>query len=77
MIAEEGGNFQLAPWDWRYYAEKRRKALFDLDEGEIKPICQLDNIIEAAFYVASRLFGVSFEERPTSGSTIPTRAPGR
>ena len=63
IVAEEGGNFQLAPWDWRYYAEKRRKALFDLDEGEIKPYLQLDKMIEAAFYVANRLFGVSFTER--------------
>lgn len=63
IVAEEGGNFRLAPWDWRFYAEKRRKALFDLDEGEIKPYLQLDKMIEAAFYVAGRLFGVSFVER--------------
>jgi peptidyl-dipeptidase Dcp len=63
MIAQEGGNFQLAPWDWRYYAEKRRKALFDLDESETKPYLQLDTMIEAAFYVAQRLFGLRFQER--------------
>ena len=63
IIAGEGGNFRLAPWDWRYYAEKRRKAEFDLDEGEIKPYLQLDKMIEAAFYVANRLFGLSFAER--------------
>ncbi|MGA2792552.1 MAG: M3 family metallopeptidase [Roseiarcus sp.] len=63
IVAEEGGNFQLAPWDWRYYAEKRRKAMFDLDESEIKPYLRLDKMIEAAFYVANRLFGVSFAER--------------
>jgi peptidyl-dipeptidase Dcp len=63
IVAEEGGNFQLAPWDWRYYAEKRRKALFDLDESEIKPYLRLDRMIEAAFYVANRLFGLSFTER--------------
>jgi peptidyl-dipeptidase Dcp len=63
IVAEEGGNFDLAPWDWRYYAEKRRKALFDLDEGETKPYLQLDKMIEAAFDVAHRLFGVSFAER--------------
>jgi peptidyl-dipeptidase Dcp len=63
IVAEEGGNFRLAPWDWRHYAEKKRKALFDLDEGEIKPYLQLDKIIEAAFYVANRLFGLSFTER--------------
>jgi peptidyl-dipeptidase Dcp len=63
LIAGEGGNFRLAPWDWRHYAEKKRKALFDLDEGEIKPYLQLDKMIEAAFYVANRLFGLSFTER--------------
>ena len=63
LVAGEGGNFTLAPWDWRYYAEKRRKELFDLDESEIKPYLRLDTMIEAAFYVANRLFGLSFAER--------------
>jgi len=60
MIAEEGGNFALAPWDWRYYAEKLRKTKYDLDEAEIKPYFQLDKLIEAAFATAGRLFGLSF-----------------
>ncbi|HMA57541.1 MAG TPA: M3 family metallopeptidase [Pseudolabrys sp.] len=60
MIAEEGGNFALAPHDWRYYAEKLRKARYDLDESEIKPYFQLDKTIEAAFETAQRLFGLSF-----------------
>jgi peptidyl-dipeptidase Dcp len=45
IAASEGGNFKLAPWDWRYLAEKRRKAEFDFDEGELKPYLQLDRII--------------------------------
>jgi peptidyl-dipeptidase Dcp len=61
MIAQEGGNFKLAPWDWRYYAEKLRKQKFDLDESEIKPYFQLDKMIEAAFETAHRLFGVNFK----------------
>jgi peptidyl-dipeptidase Dcp len=64
MIAEEGGNFGLAAWDWRYYAEKLRKARYDLDEAEIKPYFQLDRLIEAAFETAQRLFGLAF--RPVS-----------
>ncbi len=60
IIAEEGGNFALAPHDWRYYAERRRKAEFDLDEAEIKPYFQLDKMIEAAFESARRLFGLTF-----------------
>jgi peptidyl-dipeptidase Dcp len=60
LVREEGGNFALAPWDWRYYAEKLRKRRCDLDESEIKPYLQLDNIIAAAFDTAQRLFGLSF-----------------
>jgi peptidyl-dipeptidase Dcp len=63
IAAHEGGNFKIAPWDWRYLAEKRRKAEFDFDESETKPYLQLDRIIEAAFYAASRLFGLEFAER--------------
>jgi peptidyl-dipeptidase Dcp len=63
IVAGEGGNFKVAPWDWRYLAEKRRKAEFDFDEGETKPYLQLDRIIEAAFHAASRLFGLEFAER--------------
>ncbi len=60
LIAEEGGNFKLEPWDWRYYAEKLRKARYDLDESQIKPYFQLERMIEAAFATAGRLFGLSF-----------------
>ncbi|WP_342643227.1 M3 family metallopeptidase [Rhodoligotrophos ferricapiens] len=63
LIAEEGGNFDIKPWDWRYYAERRRKAEFDLQESEIKPYLQLEKMIEAAFYTANRLFGLTFSER--------------
>ncbi len=63
IAAGEGENFKLAPWDWRYLAEKRRRKEFDFDESELKPYLQLDRIIEAAFYAAHRLFGLSFTER--------------
>jgi peptidyl-dipeptidase Dcp len=59
----EGGNFELAAWDWRYYAEKVRKAKFDVDDNEIKPYLQLDSVIAAAFDVANKLFGVTITER--------------
>src|SRR5215831_15234557 len=61
MVTKEGANFALAAHDWRYYAEKLRKAKFDLDETEIKPYLQLDKMIEAAFETARRLFGLSFK----------------
>jgi len=60
MMHDEGINGDLAPWDWRHYAERRRRAEFDLDEAELKPYFQLDRMIAAAFDCASRLFGVSF-----------------
>jgi peptidyl-dipeptidase Dcp len=60
LIAKEGGNFALAPHDWRYYAEKLRKARYNLDEAEIKPYFQLDKMIDAAFDAAHRLFGLTF-----------------
>jgi peptidyl-dipeptidase Dcp len=60
IIREEGGNFALAPWDWRYYAEKLRKRRCDIDEATVKPYMQLDNVIEAAFHAANRLFGLTF-----------------
>jgi peptidyl-dipeptidase Dcp len=62
-IAAEGCNFQLAAWDWRYYAEKRRKALYDVDQSEVAPYLPLEGMIAAAFDVAHRLFGVSFVAR--------------
>ncbi len=63
LVAEEGGNFALAPWDWRYYAEKLRQAKANFDDAAIKPYLTLDHMIEAAFDTAHRLFGVSFSER--------------
>ncbi|MAU43828.1 MAG: peptidase M3 [Yangia sp.] len=61
MLREDGINDALQPWDWRYYAEKRRKALHDLDEAELKPYLQLERMIEAAFTCSSRLFGLEFK----------------
>src|SRR5690606_19967167 len=61
LVAEEGGNFALAPHDWRYYTEKLRKARYDLDEADIKPFFPLDSMIAAAFETAHRLFGLSFK----------------
>jgi peptidyl-dipeptidase Dcp len=63
LIAEDGGNFQLAPWDWRYYAEKLRERLYDFDEATLQPYFALDRMIEAAFFTAGKLFGLSFQER--------------
>src|SRR5450432_3061877 len=63
LVAEEGGNFALAPWDWRYYAEKLRQRRANFDDAAIKPYLVLDHMIDAAFDCATRLFGVTFSER--------------
>ena len=63
LASSEGANHDIKPWDWRYYSEKVRSAEHDLDEAEIKPYLQLENIIQAAFDTAGRLFGLSFKER--------------
>ena len=58
----EGGNFEIAPWDWRYYAERVRKARYDFAESEIRPYFQLERMIAASFDCAKRLFGLAFKE---------------
>ena len=52
----------IEPWDYRYYAETLRKAKYDLDETEVKPYLQLENIREGMFWAAGRLFGLDFAE---------------
>ncbi|MGJ8546428.1 MAG: M3 family metallopeptidase [Sulfitobacter sp.] len=60
MMHVDGINGDLEPWDWRYYAEKRRAAEHDLDEAALKPYFQLDRMIDAAFDCATKLFGLKF-----------------
>lgn len=60
MLNADGINGDLEPWDWRYYAEKRRKAEHDLDEAEVKSYLGLEAMIGAAFDCAHRLFGLEF-----------------
>lgn len=59
-IKKEGGNFEAEGWDWRYYFEKAKKAKFDLDENQVRPYLKLDNVREGAFYVANKLYGITF-----------------
>ena len=61
MLQDDGVNAELAPWDWRYYAERKRRAEHDLDEAEVKPYLTLDAMLGAVFDVAHRLFGLEFE----------------
>jgi peptidyl-dipeptidase Dcp len=66
---KEGAAIEIAPWDYRYYAEKVRKAKYDLDSDEVKQYLQLDKLREAMFYVAGELF--DFEFTPVPGGTVP------
>ena len=54
---------KIAPWDWRFYSEKVRKAKFDLDESELTPYFAIDKVRDGAFQVATRLFGITFHPR--------------
>lgn len=62
MIDEKGGNFKIEPWDYRYYAEKVRKAKYDLDQNEIKQYLQLENLREGMFWTAGELFDLGFKQ---------------
>jgi peptidyl-dipeptidase Dcp len=63
MIYGEGNDFDLKAWDWWYYSEKVKKAKYDLDEAELRPYFELTNVIKGAFDLATRLWGITFEER--------------
>ncbi|MCU1276651.1 MAG: peptidyl-dipeptidase Dcp [bacterium] len=67
----EGAGHKIAPWDYRYYAEKVRKAKYDLDENEVKPYLQLDKMREAMFWAAGQIYGFDF----TRLAGIPTYHP--
>ncbi len=63
MIYKEGKDFKLESWDWWYYSEKVKKEKYDLDEEMLKPYFVLDNVIDGAFGVANKLWGITFTER--------------
>ncbi|MBU8892456.1 MAG: M3 family metallopeptidase [Bacteroidales bacterium] len=62
MIDNEGGNFKLEPHDWFYYTEKLRKEKYDLDESEVRPYFELENVRQGIFTVAEKLFGITFTQ---------------
>ncbi len=62
-INAEGHDFDLAFWDWRYYAEKVRKEKYDLDESEIRPYFEINSVREGIFEVVDKLFGLQFKKR--------------
>jgi peptidyl-dipeptidase Dcp len=63
-IDAEKSGFTLQPWDWEFYAEQVRKAKYDLDETELRPYFELDNVLQhGVFYAANQLYGLEFKER--------------
>ncbi|MCF8308215.1 MAG: M3 family metallopeptidase [Bacteroidales bacterium] len=71
MIEEEGKDFDLQSWDWWYYAEKIRKQKYDLDDSDLRPYFQLENVREGAFMTANKLYGITFNRI----DNIPTPHP--
>ncbi len=63
IIDNEKGGYKLESWDWWYYAEKLRKAKYNLDESELKPYLKLDNVRDGMFWVANKLYGITFERK--------------
>lgn len=61
-IKKEGGSFEAEGWDWRYYFEKAKIAKFNLDENEVRPYLELNHVRDGAFYVANKLYGITFTE---------------
>jgi peptidyl-dipeptidase Dcp len=64
VIDQQSGGFKLEPWDWEYYSEQVRKAKYDLDESQVKPYLELDNVLQkGVFFAANQLYGLTFKER--------------
>lgn len=72
MIKQKGGDFELQPWDWEYYAEFVRQAKFELDENEVKQYFEFNRVLkDGLFYTMNRLYGITFKPRPD----LPTYHP--
>ncbi|MDT8069774.1 MAG: peptidyl-dipeptidase Dcp [Terriglobia bacterium] len=73
LIDKQTGGIQLQPWDWEFYSEKVRKAKYDLNEEEVKPYFELNNVLQnGVFFAANQLYGLTFKER----TDLPVYAPG-
>jgi peptidyl-dipeptidase Dcp len=72
LIDAQKGGFQLQPWDWEFYSEQVRKAKYDIDEAQVRPYFELNNVLQnGVFYAANRMYGLTFKER----KDIPVYAP--
>ncbi len=68
-IAKEGNNFPAQGWDWRYYADRAKQAKFDMDENEVRPYLQLENVRDGMFALSNKLFGINF--KPLQNMPLP------
>ncbi len=72
VIDKQNGGFKVQPWDWEFYSEQVRKAKYDLDEEQVKPYFELNNVLQnGVFYAANQLYGLTFKER----EDLPVYAP--
>jgi peptidyl-dipeptidase Dcp len=63
-IDSQGGGFTLEPWDWEFYSEQVRRSKYDLNDADVKPYFELNNVLEnGVFYAAHQLYGITFQER--------------
>ena len=73
LIERQNGKFKVQPWDWDFYSEQVRKAKYDLDEAQVRPYFELNNVLQnGVFYGANQLYGLTFTER----KDLPVYAPG-
>jgi len=72
LVAKEGGDFEIAAWDWDYYSEKVRAEKFNFDESQLKPYLEMENVlVNGVFYAAEKVYGLTFKPRPD----LPTYHP--
>jgi len=73
LIDRQNGKFKVQPWDWDFYSEQVRKVKYDLDEAQVRPYFELNNVLQnGVFYAANQLYGLTFTER----KDLPVYAPG-
>ena len=68
-MAKDGRDFEAEGWDWRYYADRAKRAKYDFDENELRPYLKLENVLDGLFYVANRLYGITI--KPLSNVPLP------
>ncbi|MDQ6912163.1 MAG: M3 family metallopeptidase [Verrucomicrobiota bacterium] len=72
VIDQQGGGFQLAPWDWDFYSEQVRKAKYDFDESQLRPYFELNHVlVDGVFYAATKEYGITFKERKDLPTYLP------